>query len=371
MPGFSYERYGLTGNPFRDLATENLEDVSIFHVNQDVDQSLQTIREEIYDKENRAVVAIIGELGAGKTERLRVMAADAQDRKAFHVYFDITEKTPSILRGLAQEFQKAAKDFGLIKTFGGPAWARPMAALEKVKDEKYDVAAAGRTIAQALSDSAPSFLLLNDLHNLIESSEIDAFVKVLQEVANNIKPGVLVMFSCYTSYLPWLSVNHPAFAQRINRTFLLTRMKDDEAALLLAKKLLVKRVVEDLDPTYPFDGEAVSAINAASGGNPRRILELADIVMEYAAAHRAYRVDPDLVQTVLAARRTSDVIPPSLKPSQPPGSSSSAAVPAAPQGSKPPTPSYREADASSAKMLGGDLSDPIAQGRFTLTRGKI
>ncbi len=345
MPGLTYERYGLTGNPFRDLATENLEDVTLFHVNQDVDQSLQSIREEVYDKENRAVLALIGELGAGKTERLRFTLAEAQERKAFAVYFDLTEKTPWVLRGLAQEFGKAAKESGLIKAFGGPSWIRRMAALEKIKDEKYDPSEAGKTIALALSESAPSFLLLNDLHNLIESREVDAFVRVLQEVANGIKPGVLVMFSCYTSYLPWIAANHPAFAQRINRTFLLTRLKDDEAALLIAKKLLVKRVVEDLDPTFPFDGEAVSTMNGASGGNPRRLLELADLVIEYAVAHRAYRVDNDLVLTVLAARRTSDTLLPPVKPASPgaPVVSSSQARPA-PAG-RSPVPNYRESEA--------------------------
>jgi len=358
VPGLSYERYGLTGNPFRELATENLEDVAIFHVDQDVDQSLRAIREEVFDKENRAVISIIGELGAGKTERLRVTEAEAKEQKAFAVYFDVTEKTPAILRGLAQEIGKAAKESGLIKTFGGPAWARPMAALEKVKDEKYDAAEAGRTIARALNETAPSFLLLNDLHTLIESSEIDAFVKVLQEVANGIKPGVLVMFSCYTSYLPWLSVNHPAFAQRINRTFLLTRLKGDEAALLLAKKMLVKRVVEDLDPTYPFDSDAVTLLNAAAGGNPRRLLELADVVMEYAVAHRAYRVDQDIVQSVLAERRspsTEALLPgtkpsqPSLAPQVPSNPQPPQAAPSAPASrpvspSKPPVPTYRESD---------------------------
>jgi type II secretory pathway predicted ATPase ExeA len=339
MPGLSYERYGLTGNPFRDLATENLEDVVIFHVNQDVDQSLRAIREEVFDKENRAVIAIIGELGSGKTERLRVTAAEAKERGAFSVYFDISEKTPTILRGLSQEFQKAAKEAGLIKTFGGAGWLRAMAALEKVKDEKYDAAEAGKTIARALNESAPSMLLLNDLHNLIESREVDQFVKTLLEVANGIKPGALVMFSCYTSYLPWLSVNHPAFAQRINRTFLLVRLKDDEAGLLLAKKLLVKRVVEDLDPTYPFDSDAVSALNVAASGNPRRLLELADVVMEYAVAHRAYRVDADIVQTVMAARKSTAETAPSIKPVAP------AAAPRVVNVGAAPVPNYREPEA--------------------------
>ena len=154
-------------------------------------------------------------------------------------------------------------------------------------------------MAEALNETAPSFLLLNDLHNLIDSQEVDSFVKVLQEVTDALKPGVLLMFTCYTSYLAWLTVNHPAFAQRINRKFLLRRFSDDEAALLIAKKLLVKRVVEDLDPTYPFDSEAVSALNSAAGGNPRKILELADLAIEYALAHRAYRIDGDMVRTVV------------------------------------------------------------------------
>jgi hypothetical protein len=339
MPGLTYDRYGLTGNPFRDLASESLEDVAIFHVNQEVDQSLRAMREEVFDKENRAMIAVIGELGAGKTERLRLTAAEAKEREAFAVYFDVGERAPAVLRGLAQEFHKAAQASGRIKTFGTPASLRSIGMLEKLKDEKYDPDEAGRILARALNDTAPSFLLLNDLHNLIESREVNAFVKVLQEMSDGIKPGVLVMFSCYTSYLPWLSINHPAFASRINRTFLLTRLKDDEAALLLAKKLLVKRVVEDLDPTYPFDSDAVTALNAAANGNPRRLLELADIVIEYALAHRAYRVDLDTVQTVLSMRKAPESLTSSPKPTLAPSPASRPTPVAA-----APVPNYRETE---------------------------
>jgi KaiC/GvpD/RAD55 family RecA-like ATPase len=313
--------------------------VALFHVNQDVDQSLRTIKEEILDKENRAVIAIIGELGAGKTERLRVTAAEAKEQHAFCIYFDISEKTPGALRGLAQEFHKAAQEFGLLKTFGTPGWFKAIQALEKLKDEKYDPGEGGQTIARALNETAPSFLLMNDLHNLIDTREVDSFAKVLQEITDAIKPGVLVMFSCYTSYLAWLTVNHPALAQRINRKFLLTRFSDDEAALLLAKKLLAKRVVEDLDPTYPFDTDAVSALNAAAGGNPRRLMELADLAIEYALAHRAYRVDAEMVRSLvipspetLSSGSNAPVLPPIPTPE-----------PIAP-GSPPPKPSYLETD---------------------------
>ena len=307
MPTGTYERYGLTGNPFRDLASESLDIVTIFHVSQEVDDSLRTVREEVLDRENRAVVAVIGELGAGKTERLLVTLAEARERKAFCIYYDVTTKTPWVLRGLAAEFQKAATRAKLAKLFGSPPWLRPLAALAKSKDEKYDPKAAGRTLAAALNGTTPSFLLLNDLHNLVESKEIDAFSRVLQEITDSIKPGVLVMFTCYSSYLAWLNVNHPALSSRINRTFLLKSLSDDEAALVLAKKLLVKRLVEDLDPIYPFDRDAVHAMNAAAHGNPRRLLELADLAVEYGVSHRSYRVDAEVVQSVLTQRTAADV----------------------------------------------------------------
>ena len=302
MPGGSYERYGLTSNPFRDLASENLEDVGIYHVNQEIDDTLRTIRDEVFDKENRAVVAVIGPHGAGKTERLLVTAAEARERGAFVVYFDVPAKTAWILQGVAGQFVKAAKAKGRVKLFSQPPWMRAMNGLAKAKEDKYDAKMAGKTIGAALNESAPSFLLLNDLNNLIESKEVNAFAQVIQEITDSIKPGVLVMFSCYASYIAWLTVNHPALASRINRTFTLAGFSDAEVGLMLAKKLLVKRLVEDLDPIYPFDKDAVHAINLACGANPRRVLELADLAIEYGIAHRSYRVDLEVVQAVIAQR---------------------------------------------------------------------
>ena len=340
MPTGTYERYGLTGNPFRELASESLDNVAIFHVNQDADDTLRTIKDEVFDKENRVVAAIAGELGAGKTERLLVALSEARERKAFAVYFDITTKTPWVLRGLALEIQKTAKKAGLIKFLGAPAWLRSVNGLTKLKDEKYDPRAVGRTIGAALNATAPSALLLNDLHNLIETKEIDSFAKVLQEVFDVTKPGVLVMFTCYSSYLAWLAANHPPFVSRINRTILLKSLSDEEAALLLAKKLLVKRLVEDLDPIYPFDRDAVHELNQIARGNPRRLLELADLSIEYGVAHRLYRVDVDTVRTVSSQRQAPEVAAgilrgmapaaPAVKPVSPPAKhAESARAPAA------------------------------------------
>jgi hypothetical protein len=305
MPATSYDRYGLAGNPFRELASENISDIELFHVNLEIDDSLHSILEEVYAKENRAIVAIVGEHGSGKTERLLLAATEAHQRKAFTVYFDVTQKTPWILRGLADEFHKTADNAGLARTFSAPAWMRALAPLEKLKDEKYDPIAAGKAIGQALNDTAPSLLLLNDLHNLIESKEINSFARTLQQISDVIKPGVLIMFDCFPSYLAWLTVNIPPFASRINRTIVLPRLTNDEAALLLAKKMLPKRMVEDLDPIYPFDKESVAALNESAGGNPRRLLEIADLAIEFGVSHRLYRVDTNVVRVVQPLRTSA------------------------------------------------------------------
>lgn len=303
MPISTYERYGLTSNPFRELASESLQDVEVYHVNLEIDQTLAAIRDEVWEKENRAVVAIVGSHGSGKTERLLLTASEAREHKAFVVYFDITSQTNWILRGLAGEILKAAKLAGIPKGFSYPAWFKEVTALQKIPDEKYDPLQAGKTIGAALNGNAPAVLLLNDLHNLSKTTELDAFGKALQEVLDAIRPGVLVMFGCYQGYLDWVVKNRPALASRINRTVYLPKLTDDEAALLLAKKLLGKRVVEEIEPLYPFDRAAVAVITEASSGNPRRILEIADLAMEYGVEHRAYRIDEEVVRNALAARK--------------------------------------------------------------------
>jgi type II secretory pathway predicted ATPase ExeA len=357
MPGHSYDRYGLVSNPFRDLSSENLEDVSIYHVNQDVDDNLRTIREEVFDKENKALVAITGELGAGKTERLLMTASEARARGAFTIYLDVTAKTTGVVRAIASEIQKGAQKAKKVGFLSAPPWYRKILPLTKLKDEKYDGKTAGRAIGEALNGTAPSTLLLNDLHNLVQSREADAFARMMLEVTDVIKPGVLVMFSSYTSYLAWLSVNHPALASRINRTFVLTSFSDDEAALLLAKKLLVKRLVEDLDPIFPFDREAVHELVVAAQGNPRRLLELADLSIEYGIARRAYRVDAELVKTVLSQPRVVDIATKLLGRPAPTSPPTPARPATAPPAARPPAPQTQPA----AKPAAPPPASPQAQ----------
>lgn len=317
MTSTNYERYGLTGNPFRDLASENLGDVEFFHVNLAIDSSLRQIKEEAFDKENRAMVALVGGPGVGKTQRLLLAHAEALHRKAFSVYFDVPSKTSTVIQGVARAFLAASKSAGRSGFFSAPKWTRGISQLAGMKGEQFDPVLAGRALAEALNSNAPSFLLLNDLHNLAATGQADLMARVLQETSDMMKPGAVVMFGCYPTYLLGLTKARPAFASRLNRTFTIPELSEEEADLLLAKKLLAKRLVEDLDPLYPFDREAVAILNQAAAGNPRRLLEQADLALEQAAESRAYRIDGDLVRAALASRKPAEPIarpPPTAPP---------------------------------------------------------
>lgn len=314
MPGTNYDRYGLTGNPFRDLSSENLDDIEIFHVQQELDRTLQTIKDEVFDKENKAMVALVGGHGAGKTHRLRLAASEGKQRGAYTVYFDIPEKTTAPVLGLATQMLASKTLGGFAKVFAPPPWYREVSKLVRAKPGSAELSSAGKAIARALNDNAPSLLLLNDLHNLTDPKAANAFALVLQELSDSLRPGVLVMFGCYPVYLASLTRSRPTFASRINRTLVIPTLTPEDAGLLLAKKLLAKRVVEDLDPTYPFDSDAIAALTSAAYGNPRRLLELADHALAYGAEHRTNRVDAAIVNLASVAPPPPTVDPPAPTP---------------------------------------------------------
>src|ERR1700690_3586345 len=135
MPALSYERYGLTGNPFRDLISENLEDVEAVHVNLEVDRVLQIIKEEVLAKENRATVALVGAIGSGKTERLRVAAAEGKRSGALTISIDVPPQPGATWKEIAAAIEKTAITGGFARIFSAPAWYRALPAL-KGSDKK-------------------------------------------------------------------------------------------------------------------------------------------------------------------------------------------------------------------------------------------
>lgn len=375
MPQGRYERYGLTGNPFRELSSDAQENLELYHVNLAIDQELRSIKEEALDKENRAVIALSGVNGAGKTERLRMAQLEASEREATAVYLSMGAKPDPPLEALAKEILAKIQLKGFMQALSPPKWYRELSNLAHSKKGKVPEGSGyGSAVAEALNFRAPAFLLINDIHHLEKHPELDLFLTSLQEVADAIKPGVLVMFGSYPKFLADTLKARPALASRVNRVMALPGMATDEAALMLAKKLLAKRLVEQLDPLYPFDDQAVAVIVQEAAGNPRRVLQLADRAMEYAVERRAYRVDIELARAAITSKTTTQTqkpaasgVPSSPKPTSSEARSPPAAKPAPPATTKLPDPVKKKVDAPPMRgwLSSKTSADPAADSSET------
>lgn len=293
-----YERYGLSGNPFRDLSSENLEDVAIYHVMQSIDADLRTITDETLENENKAVVALMGGLGAGKTERLLMLKKEALEKNTFCAIGGVTTETQLMIRGILESMMDNAKRQGGSKLFA-PKWLKALQKTNKNILREYDPESAGHAIADALNENAPAFLLINDLHRLPEKEDMNRFLQTLYVITNEIRPGVLIVLSGDEKYFRGVIASHPTLNERINRKLVIPPLSDSEASLMIAKRLLAKRLVDDLDVLYPFTPEAIAVINTAARGNPRLLLKYADNLLDNAVKARVVQVDEDSVRLIL------------------------------------------------------------------------
>jgi type II secretory pathway predicted ATPase ExeA len=300
-----YERYGLTGNPFRDLSSDSIDNVDIFHVHQKVDDTVTTIIEEVVARESKAVVAILGGLGAGKTERLLLAANLAKRENFFWVMQNMNRSANWLTKGIADGVMKYYGLGSFAKIFSAPPWYKELAKINKA-GSAFDADAAGRAIAKALNSKTPSFLLLNDLHNMTSAEDREIFLKTFHTLIDNTDPGTMVMLSCDESFFNALMAKNASLSQRINRTLVVSPLEDHEASLVIAKRLLAKRLVEEMDPIYPFTEETIKALNAEAKGNPRQLMKLADLVIDLAASRKAMRVDIGLAEEVVAHERAAE-----------------------------------------------------------------
>jgi hypothetical protein len=168
---------------------------------------------------------------------------------------------------------------------------------------EHDPIRAGEAIAGALNANVPAFLLLNDLQNLQSTDHIGRFLETLYALINSIKPGVMVLISSDATFFQELMEKNSSIAQRLNRTVRIMPLKDNEASLLIAKRLLAKRIVDEMDPLYPFTKEAIGPMNEHVNGNPRALLKLADAVIDAAVKQRTVHIDDTFVRGALEAQK--------------------------------------------------------------------
>jgi hypothetical protein len=295
----TYGRYGLASNPFRELTSDNIRAIDLMHVEQEIDEELNTLREEIQDRESKAVIAILGRLGAGKTERLLLFREWAKKQGYMCIFEDVTMDANALLLRICRSLIENSKELDFVKGFSAPKWFKELQRAEKKSKKDYDPERVATAIANALNSTVPSLLLVNDLHNLRQSPEMERFLQTLQVLMNKIDPGVLIMMSSnHSDFIHFLEINR-SLEQRINRAIKIAPLKDEEAAYLLAKRMVARRLVEDMDPLYPFSKESISFLNEVADGNPRQLLRISSIVIEKAAKKKISRIEKGAIEEIM------------------------------------------------------------------------
>lgn len=310
MEKTGFERYGLSGNPFRDLSSENLEDVEIFHVPQFIDKDIYEIREEALNKENKAVIALMGGLGAGKTERLLLLKNEADRRGAFCIMGGVTTESQWMVKNILDSMA-GKKSAGGRQGIKSGKWTKAVKKASKMISKEgsdYDPEMIGHVIAEALNANAPAFLLINDLHRLPEKEDMEQFLQILYVVTNEIVPGVLVVLSGDEKYFKGVLYSNATLNERINRKLTIPPLSVHEATLMIAKRLLAKRLVDDMDALYPFTSDSIETLNGMAKGNPRALLKYADFLLENAVKARAVQIDDDLVKVMVEQNQAANLI---------------------------------------------------------------
>ncbi|WP_456394369.1 AAA family ATPase [Thermococcus sp.] len=298
-----YEIYGLSRNPFEQLASEGISDVESIHVYQEIDMRLSMIISEVIGNRSSIALSIIGPLGMGKTQRLKSIAKAISDSRGKAIYVkvdtnDILKLTRDIFYALKPPrsrtnifLENLSRKLGFIDR------------LEKMLSSTQEYKS--RDIAELLTEQMGKYpycaLLLDELENMQTAREQDKiqFFEMLRHFISNMPQGCIVAFACIPEAYEEYSKIFPAFFMRLHYEFRLRPMSIDEAYELVKKRLNRVRIRDTADPLYPFTEEAIKLIHELGHGNPRQILRLLHYVLSESAKHKFDPIDDYVVTTIL------------------------------------------------------------------------
>ena len=309
-PYQSYEVYGLSRNPFEQLASEGISDVESIHVYQEVDMRLQMIASEVIGNKSSIALSIVGPLGMGKTQRLKSLAKVVESNGGKAVYVkvdtnDILKLTRDIFYALKPPksrtnifLENLSRKLGFIDR------------LEKMLSSTGEYKS--RDIAELLTEQMSRFpycaLLLDELENMQGASEKEKiqFFEMLRHFISNMPEGCVVAFASVPEAYEEYTKIFPAFFMRLHYEFKLRPMSLDEAYELVKKRLNRVRIKDTDDPLYPFTEDAIKLIHRLGRGNPRQTLRLLHYVLTEAAKHRFDPIDDFVVTTILEEPKSLD-----------------------------------------------------------------
>ncbi len=260
-----YKLYGLNSNPFREVSAEAIDDIYLLHVSRKIDGDLACIVGELSEG-GRAVVAFVGELGIGKTQRLRWLEDVAVKSGIFHIFLGVERDYALNTKRLFESGLKQINNkMGFMGRLRAPQYVKEIKKSLKRKKEPVEL---GILASIMLKEKKPSYILLDN----IDCGD-NNFMGFLTALVNNLKTGSLLCFTCNREFFEGIRRENPSFIERINKLYVLDGLEDKEAELLVAKRLAVSRSVQNMDFLFPFTKEFIYGLNSEVKGNPRALLK--------------------------------------------------------------------------------------------------
>lgn len=275
-----YSRFHLKMNPFTQLSSEGIQHVEELHVSQSVDSR---IAEAIANVMKGASIAInlVGDLGTGKTQRLRGIQHVIENAGGVAVYLKVDSS--DIIRTTLDMF----KDFHSAEPQGLFGSLRRRKDTYVLTRENYDSSELGDALKDAVSAYPLSCLLLDEMENIMLASEKDLilFFEMLRQFISAMSPGCFFVVASTPEGFNRMQELFPAFVVRFHYQLRSEGLSEEEAVELVRKRLEREKKPgkESLNPVYPFEKSAIHLANDMAKGNPRILLRVLQIVLSSAA----------------------------------------------------------------------------------------
>jgi len=279
-----YSRFYLRTNPFTQLSSEGIENMEDIHVSQRLDTR---IAEAIANVTEGASIAIglVGDLGTGKTQRLKGIAQVIEEAGGFALYLKVDSS--DIIRTTVDIF----KDFVSEKSPGFFDSLRKSMSRQKdtylLTKENYDSSELGEALKDNLQVYALSALLLDEMENIMQAPEKELILlfEMLRQFISAMPSSCLFIMGCTPEGFARMQELFPAFVVRFHYQLRSEPLSEEEAVELAQKRLERERESgkEPLNPVYPFEESAIALANDMGKGNPRILLRILQIVLSSAA----------------------------------------------------------------------------------------
>ncbi len=274
-----YSRFHLRANPFTQLSSEGIENVEEFHVSQNADARIAEAIANVMEGASIAI-SLIGDLGTGKTQRLKGITHVIENTGGMAVYLKVDSS--DIIRTTVDIFSSFLPE--KTSFLGRIRGSKDTFLLNK---ENYDSSELGESLKENMGFYALSALLLDEVENILVSPERDLilFFEMLRQFISAMPPGCLFIMATTPDGFARMQELFPAFVVRFHYQLHSEGLSDDEAVELARKRLEKEKepTKESLNPVYPFEESAIHLANDMANGNPRLLLRVLQIVLTAAA----------------------------------------------------------------------------------------